>query len=72
MRMTQMSRTRSWARNTCGVAAIEYALIASLIGCAVLISARTVGANLSAVFVSIVDAPVATPAGPTPNAAHGG
>ena len=67
-----MPRKRSWARSTCGVAAIEYAIIASLIGCVILISARTVGANLSAVFASIVDVPVTAPPGPTPNAFHGG
>ncbi len=67
-----MRRMRNWARNTCGVAAVEYAIIASLVCFAILISAQTVGANISAVFASIVDAPVRAPPGPTANSSHGG
>ena len=67
-----MPRKRSWTSDTCGVAAIEYAIIASLICCMIVISARTVGTNLSVVFASILADPVTTPTGPTPNAYHGG
>ena len=58
--------------DTCGVAAIEYAVIAALIGCAILFSVRTVGTNLGAVFAAIFDQRAVTPAGPTPNALQGG
>ena len=66
-----MARKRSWARDTCGVAAVEYAIIASLIGGAIVVSARTIGTNLNAVFATIGAELVSAPPPPTPNGFHG-
>ena len=44
-------------RNDSGATAIEYGLIAGMIGAALIGSLQTIGANLSAKFMAIANAP---------------
>ena len=65
-------RLRRWVRDDRGATAIEYAIIAGLISCTILVSVQTLGANLNLVFASLLGQPPAPPKGPGPNAASGG
>ncbi len=48
-------RLRLWMRDDRGATSIEYAVLAALISCGILVSVRSVGANLSGVYAAIAD-----------------
>ncbi len=47
---------RRFLKNTCGVTAIEYAVIASLISVMILVGVRTIGSKLSTMYFGAVAA----------------
>ena len=69
-----MLRLRSWVRDDRGATAIEYAILAGFVSCAIMVSVHTLGGHLGLVFTSVVDALDGTPPPPaaSPNAFHGG
>ena len=50
-----MKRIHAFLRNESGATAIEYSLIAALIGVVIIGATRTLGTNISAKFQSIAD-----------------
>ena len=67
-----MLRLRSWVRDDRGATAIEYAILAGFVSCAIMVSIHTLGGNLGLVFTSIADALDAAPPPATTNGFHGG
>ena len=67
-----MLRLRSWVRDERGATAIEYAILAGFVSCAIMISISTLGGNLNLVFTSVADAFEAAPPAATANVFHGG
>ncbi|MFT3729466.1 MAG: Flp family type IVb pilin [Terricaulis sp.] len=48
-----MSALKNFLKNEDGVTAIEYGLIAALIGVAIIVAVTTVGTNLSTTFTKV-------------------
>ena len=62
----------TWRTDERGVTAIEYAIIAALVSCAIFIAVQVLGTDLDAVLTSIGDQLGSTPPPSAPNGAHGG
>ena len=69
-----MLRLQFWVRDDRGATAIEYAILAGFVSCAILVSIHTLGGNLGLVFTTVAEAIDGTPPPPpaSANASHGG
>ena len=68
-----MLRLRTWVRDDRGATAIEYAILAGFVSCAIMISVQTLGGNLGLIFTSVADAfdgPPPPPPAFSPNGLH--
>ena len=63
---------RKWRTDERGVTAIEYAIIAGLVSCAIFIAVQVLGTDLGDVLTSVGDQLGSTPPPAAPNGAHGG
>ena len=48
-------RLCSWTRDDRGTTSIEYAILAALISCGIIVSTRTIGGNLTRVYAAVAD-----------------